>query len=144
MLILSEQDKTFLRGSCISRRFLTCAFKTISKSVKIISHRFLLRRSQWPRGLRHELSSLARTLWSWVRIPLEVWMSLRLFCVCVVIFLLHTRNCGICCSCSVVKGVLACYLSWCYVCCIWILSSVLLVAFWCPSLLFMLVEMLVT
>jgi hypothetical protein len=36
-------------------------------------------RSQWPRGLRHELSSLARTLASWVRIPLKAWKSL---CVC--------------------------------------------------------------
>jgi hypothetical protein len=28
-------------------------------------------RSQWPRGLRHELSSPARALGSWVRIPLK-------------------------------------------------------------------------
>jgi hypothetical protein len=27
--------------------------------------------SQWPRGLRQEMSSPARTLGSWVRIPLE-------------------------------------------------------------------------
>jgi hypothetical protein len=40
-------------------------------------------RSQGPCGLRHELSSLARTLGSWVRIPLKAWM--RLFYVCVVI-----------------------------------------------------------
>jgi hypothetical protein len=32
-------------------------------------------RSQWPRDLRHELSSLARKLRSWVRIPFEAWMS---------------------------------------------------------------------
>jgi hypothetical protein len=42
-------------------------------------------RSQWPRGLRHELSSLARALASWVRIPLKTWMSVCvysvLFCV---------------------------------------------------------------
>jgi hypothetical protein len=31
--------------------------------------------SQWPRGRRHELSSLPWTLGSWVRIPLEAWMS---------------------------------------------------------------------
>jgi hypothetical protein len=31
--------------------------------------------SQWPCGLRHELSSLAWTLGLWVRIPLKVWMS---------------------------------------------------------------------
>jgi hypothetical protein len=34
-------------------------------------------RSQWPRGLRHELSSPAPTLGSWVRIPL------RHGCLCV-------------------------------------------------------------
>jgi hypothetical protein len=39
------------------------------------------RRSQWPRGLRHEPSSLARTLGSWVRIPLEVWMSVCVYSV---------------------------------------------------------------
>jgi hypothetical protein len=37
-------------------------------------------RSQWPRSLRHELSLPARTLGSWVRIPLKAWMS-----VCVVL-----------------------------------------------------------
>jgi hypothetical protein len=35
------------------------------------------RRSQWPRGLSHELSSPAPTLRSWVRIPL------RHGCLCV-------------------------------------------------------------
>jgi hypothetical protein len=42
-------------------------------------------RSQWPRGLRHEPSSPSRTLRSWVRIPLEAWISVCvyfvLFCV---------------------------------------------------------------
>jgi hypothetical protein len=32
-------------------------------------------RSQWPRGLRHEMSSPVRTLGSWVRIPLKAWIS---------------------------------------------------------------------
>jgi hypothetical protein len=40
-------------------------------------------RSQWPRRLRHELSSPARTLGSWVRIPLNTWMFVCLFYVCV-------------------------------------------------------------
>jgi hypothetical protein len=31
-------------------------------------------RSQYPSGLRHELSSLARTPGSWVRIPFRAWM----------------------------------------------------------------------
>jgi hypothetical protein len=37
--------------------------------------------SQWPRGLRHELSSLARTLGLWIRISLEAWMSVRVYSV---------------------------------------------------------------
>jgi hypothetical protein len=36
-------------------------------------------RSQWPRGLRHEPSSPARTLGPWVRIPLEAWMSVCVY-----------------------------------------------------------------
>jgi hypothetical protein len=42
-------------------------------------------RSRWPRGLRHELSSLARTLRSWVLIPLKIWMSVLcayFLCLC--------------------------------------------------------------
>jgi hypothetical protein len=39
-------------------------------------------RSQWPRGLRHELSSLARTLELWVRMPLMVMMSVCAFILC--------------------------------------------------------------
>jgi hypothetical protein len=41
-------------------------------------------RSRQTRDLRNELSSLARTLGSWVRIPLKAWVvgvCMRLFCV---------------------------------------------------------------
>jgi hypothetical protein len=38
-------------------------------------------RLQWPRVLRHELSSPAQTLGSWVRIPLEAWMSVCVYSV---------------------------------------------------------------
>jgi hypothetical protein len=31
--------------------------------------------SQWPRGVKHETSSPAQTLRSWVRIPFKAWMS---------------------------------------------------------------------
>jgi hypothetical protein len=44
------------------------------------------RRSQWPRGVRHELSSLARMLGSWVRIPLKAWMSVCFYSVFVLFF----------------------------------------------------------
>jgi hypothetical protein len=42
-------------------------------------------RSQWPRGMRQELSSLVRTLASWVQVPHKAWMSLCAFiilCLC--------------------------------------------------------------
>jgi hypothetical protein len=39
-------------------------------------------RSQWARGLGHELSSPARTLGSWVRIPLQVRMFAFILCLC--------------------------------------------------------------
>jgi hypothetical protein len=35
----------------------------------------------WPRGKIYELSSLARTLRSWVRIPLNAWMSVCVYSV---------------------------------------------------------------
>jgi hypothetical protein len=38
-------------------------------------------RSQWPRGLRHEPSSTARTLGSWVRISLKLWVPLCVYSV---------------------------------------------------------------
>jgi hypothetical protein len=44
--------------------------------------------NQWPRGLRHELTSLARTLGSWGRIPLREWMS-----VCAFILYLYCSVC---------------------------------------------------
>jgi hypothetical protein len=37
--------------------------------------------TQWPRGLRHEPSSPARTPGSWVRIPIEAWMSVCVYYV---------------------------------------------------------------
>jgi hypothetical protein len=52
----------------------------------IFSNVLLLRRSQWLRSRRHELSLFVRTLGSWFRIPLKAWMyGVRLFCVCVVL-----------------------------------------------------------
>jgi hypothetical protein len=41
--------------------------------------------SEWPRGLRHELPSLARTLESWVWIPVEAWMSMCVYSVFVLV-----------------------------------------------------------
>jgi hypothetical protein len=41
----------------------------------------LLSRSQWPRGLRHELSSPGQTLEPWVPLPLEVWIFVYIYSV---------------------------------------------------------------
>jgi hypothetical protein len=53
-------------------------------------------RSQWPRGLRHELSAPAQTLGSWVPIPLEAWISVCVYSVsvlsCVQIAALRRAN----------------------------------------------------
>jgi hypothetical protein len=38
-------------------------------------------RSQWSHGLSHEPSSSARTLGSWVPVPLEAWMSVCVYSV---------------------------------------------------------------
>jgi hypothetical protein len=50
-------------------------------------------RSQFSRGLRHELSSLARTLGSWVRIPLKAWMSVCAFILCLCCPVCRWRPC---------------------------------------------------
>jgi hypothetical protein len=43
---------------------------------------YVLCLTHWPRDLRHEMSSPAQTLGSWVRIALEAWMSAFLLCLC--------------------------------------------------------------
>jgi hypothetical protein len=59
-------------------------------------------RSQWPRGLRHEMSSPAWTLGSWVQILLEAWMFVCLYSV----FVLSCVGSGLATGWSLVQGVL--------------------------------------
>jgi hypothetical protein len=60
-------------------------------------------RSNWRRGLTHELSSPAQTLRSWVRIPFEALVSVcALFCVCDVLCVAT----GLATSWSPVQGIL--------------------------------------
>jgi hypothetical protein len=81
-----------VKASQVHDRVYTTSFTTpteglrgFHQSLKIIPEYSLKlrhdRRSQWPRGLRHELSSLTRTLGSWVRIPLKSWMFVRVYSV---------------------------------------------------------------
>jgi hypothetical protein len=53
-------------------------------------------RSQWLRGLRHELSSPAQILGSWIRIQLEAWISVCIYSVfmlsCVQVAALRRNN----------------------------------------------------
>jgi hypothetical protein len=58
--------------------------------------------SQWPRGLRYEMSLPAWTLGSWVRIPLEAWMFVRVYSV----FVLSCVSSCIATGWSLVQGVL--------------------------------------
>jgi hypothetical protein len=69
VIILTELPQL----SCIMVNFMICALKMI------------LSRSQWPSGLKHVLSWAARTLGSWVRIPLEARICVRVFLCCVVV-----------------------------------------------------------
>jgi hypothetical protein len=59
-------------------------------------------RSQWPRGLRHKMSSPAGTLGSWVRIPLEEWMFVCFYSV----FVLSCVSSGLVTGWSLVQWVL--------------------------------------
>jgi hypothetical protein len=59
-------------------------------------------RSQWPRGLRYEMSSPAWTLGSFVRIPLEAWMFVCVYSV----FVLFCVGSGLATGWSLVQGVL--------------------------------------
>jgi hypothetical protein len=52
-----------------------------AETIALIMQYIHSRRSQWPWGLRHEMSSPARTLGSWVRIPLKEWMSICVYSV---------------------------------------------------------------
>jgi hypothetical protein len=47
----------------------------------IIDMNVVVGRSQCPSGLWRELSSLSRTLGSWVRIALKAWMSVSVYSV---------------------------------------------------------------
>jgi hypothetical protein len=54
--------------------------------LRLINHSDIRwRRSQWPYGLRDELSSLAPTLRLWVRILLEARMFVYVYAVCVIL-----------------------------------------------------------
>jgi hypothetical protein len=75
-----------LESLSVCPRYLTCKLDCVP-ILRYVLVAVYLCRSQWPRSLRHELSSLTRTLGSWVRMPLKEWMSVCgysvfvLFCV---------------------------------------------------------------
>jgi hypothetical protein len=65
--ILNTQNLFSVRWTC---QGMTCPKRYFRENIPSVC------RSQWPRGLRHELSSSAQTLGSWVRIALEARMSM--------------------------------------------------------------------
>jgi hypothetical protein len=62
---------------------MSCTNKNTGGNV--IYEKLRMNRSQWPRSLRHEPSSPDRILGSWVRIPLEEWMSVCIYSVFVLL-----------------------------------------------------------
>jgi hypothetical protein len=74
---------------------LWCVCYNDEHNVKYLSYRnifnFRFSRSQRPCGLRHKMSSLAQTLWSWVWILLQEWI-----CVCISsVFVFSCAVCGL-------------------------------------------------
>jgi hypothetical protein len=59
-------------------------YKSSNEFMKI-TYWFHYNRSQWPYGLNQEMSSLSQTLGLWVRIPLEAWRAVCVYCVYVVL-----------------------------------------------------------
>jgi hypothetical protein len=57
---------------------------------------------QWPRGLRHDLSSLPGTLGLWVQIPLKAWTSVCVYSV----FVLSCVGSGLATGWYLIQGVL--------------------------------------
>jgi hypothetical protein len=100
------------RGSCIQVLNVHCAslawqsFNAWSDhccfSVINDNWRKNLSRSQWQCGLRYEMSSLAQTLGSFVRIPLKVWMFVCVYSV----FVLTCVDSGLATGWTPVQGVL--------------------------------------
>jgi hypothetical protein len=74
---------------CLRAQYPIALFRTCSKYIitvyrgrlPITLSWFCNSRSQWPRCRRHELPSPARTLESWVRIPLKAWMFVCVYSV---------------------------------------------------------------
>jgi hypothetical protein len=66
----------------MAQKSINLLVKRTLKCARNVLITFLICRSQWPRGLSHELSSPARTLGSWVGIPLEAWMSVCVYNGC--------------------------------------------------------------
>jgi hypothetical protein len=74
----------------ISRKFLnTVSAGSLDNKIRRLTGQFLYffpsRRSQWPRDLRHVLSSTSRILGTRVRIPIGTWMCVCVFLCCVVL-----------------------------------------------------------
>jgi hypothetical protein len=70
-----------IRLPCVHEMINEEVLKSLDGQIKINVDP--LCRLQWPRRLRHELSSLAPTLGSWVEIPLKAWVSVCVYSVSV-------------------------------------------------------------
>jgi hypothetical protein len=72
--LLSTSSDYVIHNNVILSRVKCTIYETLLNDLRDKHSRW-----QCPRGLRHQLSSPAWTLGSWVRIPLEAWMSVCAF-----------------------------------------------------------------
>jgi hypothetical protein len=91
LIIFDEEDKiqssishsvaAFLTYTYLYKIFSSTPCSETKSIFNFLPGDLYFSRSQWPRRLRYELSSLPRTLWSWVRIPLKAWVSVWVYSV---------------------------------------------------------------
>jgi hypothetical protein len=79
-----------------------CVHRKVERKKMLKSSNIKYYQSQWPRGIRHEMSSPAQTLGSWVRIPLKAWMFVWVYSV----FVLSCVGSGLAKNSSPIQGVL--------------------------------------
>jgi hypothetical protein len=64
----------------IHKFYVHTCFPQVLLFVKLLKSNLCVHcRPKWPHGVRREITSLARTLGSWVRITLEAWMSICVY-----------------------------------------------------------------
>jgi hypothetical protein len=85
VLLAYVNFRVIKQNNCIGNYLSSSCLNSLNEHMAFLytnnEHRYIFCRSQWPRSLRYELSSPARTLGSWVRIPLKAWLFVCVYSV---------------------------------------------------------------